>query len=434
MIGITAKFLVCGFDKVLSGHGILADPDTGVITAVLPNAAVLAARPETLVRGEDSLLLPGFVNAHIHQYGILSHGIPVHVAFHDFQGFLEDYWWPCLEDRIGRPEALAASLASCAVLLRGGITSFLDTLEAPFAEDGTLTALAEQIEGVGMRAVVSLEASQRVDESNGQACLEQNLRAVRWCREHLKRVCGAVCTHTTFTCDQAFLRRAKELARQENALFQFHLSESIYEPSLCPEPAFVYERVDALDRDTLASQCVQMTQAELDLLARQGVRVVHMPLSNCEVGGGFAPVPAMLDRGICVGLGSDGYVDDFFEVMRGAFLLHKANLRSTRVMPAPVVFRMATEYGARCMGLEKVGRLEEGWQADCFLLRDRFLSPITEENLFDQVVVHGRREWITHTAAAGRLLLEDGCLTTIDEDAAYRAVRQITQTFWRALQ
>ena len=74
-----------------------------------------------------------------------------------------------------------------------------------------------------------------------------------------------------------------------------------------------------------------------------------MPVSNCEVGGGIAPVPAMLKAGIEVALGTDGYINDFFTVMKEAFLIHKANEETTEVMSAPEVFRMATEFGAKAM-------------------------------------------------------------------------------------
>ena len=78
-----------------------------------------------------------------------------------------------------------------------------------------------------------------------------------------------------------------------------------------------------------------------------------MPLSNCEVGGGIAPVPDLLAAGVTVGLGSDGYITDMFEVMRGAFLIHKAHRQDPRVMPANVVWKLATEGGAQALGLDR---------------------------------------------------------------------------------
>ena len=125
-----------------------------------------------------------------------------------------------------------------------------------------------------------------------------------------------------------------------------------------------------------ASQCVQITPAEIEIIARRGVRVTHMPLSNCEVGGGIAPVPDLVAAGVTVGLGSDGYITDMFEVMRGAFLIHKAHRQDPRVMPANLVWQLATEGGARALGLEKVGRLAPGWQADLQLIDSTLPTPV----------------------------------------------------------
>ena len=100
-----------------------------------------------------------------------------------------------------------------------------------------------------------------------------------------------------------------------------------------------------------------------------------MPLSNCEVGGGIAPVPDLVAAGVTVGLGSDGYITDFFEVMRGAFLIHKAYRQDPRVMPASLVWRLATEGGAQALGFSNVGRLAPGWQADLQLIDSVFPTP-----------------------------------------------------------
>ena len=110
-------------------------------------------------------------------------------------------------------------------------------------------------------------------------------------------------------------------------------------------PFEYYEWLGVVGPSMLASQCVQVSSAEIGIISRYGVRVTHMPLSNCEVGGGIAPVPELVAAGVTVGLGSDGYITDFFEVMRGAFLIHKAHRQDPRVMPANLVWRLATRVG-----------------------------------------------------------------------------------------
>ena len=151
-----------------------------------------------------------------------------------------------------------------------------------------------------------------------------------------------MCTHTSFTCSDRFIKKAKEDAKKLNAPMQFHLCESIYEPNYAEKhfgkkAVDYYNDLDILDETVLASQCVKVNDEEIDILKEKGVKVVHMPLSNCEVGGGFSPVPKMIKKGIKVALGTDGYINDFFEVMRGAFLMHKSVEEDASVMPANLV-------------------------------------------------------------------------------------------------
>ena len=150
-----------------------------------------------------------------------------------------------------------------------------------------------------------------------------------------------MCFHTTFTCSAAFIRQAFRW-RQVGRLVHMHVSEGTYEPAQALRTVRsadfrVLRQARRAGPSMLASQCVQLNPAEATLFARRGVRVTHMPLSNCEVGGGIAPVPELAAAGVTLGLGSDSYIDNFFEVMRGAFLIHKAHRHDPRVMPAGLV-------------------------------------------------------------------------------------------------
>lgn len=432
MKAVRAQWLLCSHEEVKHNHGMIYEE--GVIVDILPNQQIealsQAGELEEMWGDERSIVLPGFVNAHMHQYGVLSHGIPCNAQFTDFEGFLKAYWWPSIEDRITSSEVMATTLSSAAEMIRSGITGFCDTLEAPFIEEGTLCRQADLIERIGMRGIVSLESSQRVSEENGMFCLAENRRVVQYARENLKRVRGAICTHTTFTCSPDFIEKAARIAQNEGAFLQFHLSESQYEPSITPDPTSVYREKGALGEKTIASQCVVVSEREMDWLYETGTRVVHMPLSNCEVGGGFAPVPQMLEKGIEVALGTDGYINDFFTVMKGAFLLHKANARRTDVMPAHLVFRMATEYGAKSLGLTKSGCLAKGNNADFMVLQNTFPSPITKHNIYDQIVVYGERERVRDVVVAGNALMRDGELLTINESSAIEQTRGIVERFW----
>ena len=117
-----------------------------------------------------------------------------------------------------------------------------------------------------------------------------------------------------------------------------------------------------------------------------------------------------------MGLGCDGYITDMFEVMRGAFLIHKAHRQDPRVMPANLVWQLATEGGAHALGLEKVGRLAPGWQADLQLIDSTLPTPVEAWNLYDQLLLYRSRRDVRAVMVAGQWRVRDGEVLGVDEE------------------
>lgn len=434
MIAIKSKFLLSSVEKIYVDSAVVIEKET--IKDILPNPEVELKYPDVqIVDKQDSIVMPGFINGHMHQYGVLSRGIPANVEFNDFEGFLNDYWWPFIENRIGLKEVKATTVASAIELIESGVIGFCDTLEAPNTEEGTLVEQAKIIESLGMKAVVSLESCERIDHNNGLKCLKENADLINWSKKSSKMISGMMCTHTSFTCSADFIKEAKQMAMNLDAPMQFHLSESIYEPNYAKKhfgkkPIIYYDDLKILDENVLASQCVKIDDDEIEILSEKGVKVVHMPLSNCEVGGGFSPVQKMLDKGVKVALGTDGYINDFFEVMRGAFLIHKSVAEDTTVMSAKTVLKMATEHGAHVLGLKDSGKIEIGNKADVIVLENKFKTPVNLDNIFDQIVVHGRKEFVSNVFINGKRVLNDYNLVGINKESVERDMRKVAEEFW----
>lgn len=381
------------------------------------------------------VLAPGFVDAHTHLYGILAHGIPLSKAPSGFMPFLEDFWWPLVENRLDRDMICAATDYNCAAMIRSGITSFYDCEEAPNALPGILDAQAEVVRKYGLRGILSFEATQRLSQANGLLGLKENFDFIKSAREHVDLVSGMMCFHTTFTCDADFIKQAYKMAKECGSLVHSHCSEGTYEPEYAlktfgKRTIQYYDELGMLGKNSLLSQCVQISPEEIDLLAKKHASVTHMPLSNCEVGGGIAPVPALVDAGVTIGLGSDGYITDFFEVMRGAFLIHKANQLNPQVMPANLVWYLATEGGAKAIGLEKVGRISQGWQADLQLFRPDLPTPILEHNLYDQTLLYCHQTDVTGTIVAGNILMRDRVIQGVDDNLLQENAQKSARSLW----
>ena len=427
--------IVSALDAPRRGFGVRVVGDR--ITEVAAHDSLLRRYPQDeVIRAGEQVLSPGFVNTHTHLYGVLAHGIPLARAPEGFWPFLKDFWWPQVEDRIDGGMLRAAVDAQCRQMVRSGVTSFYDCLEAPNALPHCLELEAEVVSRHGLRAILSFEATQRAGQDKAQLGLAENYRFTAGRRGSAGLIHGLMCFHTTFTCDGAFIRQAFAMAGELGCLVHMHLAEGAYEPEAALRafglrPVRYYDRLGVLGPGMLASQCVQLSEEEIGLLAARGARVAHMPLSNCEVGGGIAPVPQLLAAGITLGLGSDSYIDNFFEVMRGAFLIHKAAHRDPRVMPAAQVYYLATEGGARALNLPEVGRLSPGWKADLQLIDARFPTPAGEWNLYDQIILYRNPEHVRLVMVDGKILLRDTLLALGGEAESRTVLLKEAERLWR---
>lgn len=407
-----------------------------LILAVGPTSTLLARFPSAEhLHFDNQVISPGLVNTHHHMYGVLAHGIPLSKAPAGFWPFLEEFWWPLVEDALTQDMITAATELACCDMIRSGITAFYDCLEAPNAIPGALEVEAEVVRRWGLRGFLSFEATQRQSEENGQLGLRENADFIAQARQAGGLVQGMMCFHTTFTCSEAFIRQAFEMAEALDAKVHMHVSEGTYEPRYCLEhygrrTIEQYEHWGLLGPRVLASQCVQIDANEIALLAQRGVSVSHMPLSNCEVGGGFSPVPEMLAAGVPVSLGTDGYINNFFEVMRGAFLMHKARLLDPTVMPAPLVWKMATLHGAQALGLERAGRLAEGLAADLITITLDLPTPAEPHNLYDQLILWRNPQHVRNVMVAGRFLMRDGEIPGADEAGLRVRTQQAARALW----
>ncbi len=389
------------------------------------------------IRAPEQVLAPGFVNAHSHLYGVLAHGIPLEKAPSGFWPFLEEFWWPLVEDRLNSEMINTTTDYRCAQMLDSGVTSFYNCTEAPHAIPGCLSAQAEVVRKWGLRGTLSFEATERVSPENGQLGLEENANFISEAQKTDDLVKGLMCHHTTFTCSKEFIQQADQMAADLGVALHAHVSEGTYEPDHCLKEYGMrtiqyYQEIGVASTRMIASQCVQIDQSEIEILADCGTRMTHMPLSNCEVGGGIAPVPQLLEAGVTVGLGSDGYIDDFYEIMRGTFLIHKAAHQDPRVMPASQVWYLATEGGARALGYQEVGRIEAGWQADLQLIQPALPTPLEDHNLYEQLLLYCDAASITAVWVAGEQRVEQGEVIGADWESLKMKTNEAAQVLWKS--
>jgi 5-methylthioadenosine/S-adenosylhomocysteine deaminase len=324
-----------------------------------------------------------------------------------------------------------STLLACAEMIRAGTTTFCDMY---LFEDRVAQAGRE----AGLRALVGEVLYDFPSPNYGP--IEKGFEYTealinRWRGDPLVRI--AVEPHALYTCSPVLLKRCQELADRHGLPMVIHVAETRSELEEISKkygktPVDYMESLGLLSPSLIACHCVWLTEAEMDLLARRGVKVVHNPESNMKLASGVAPIPELLARGVTVGLGTDGCASnnnlDLFQEMDSAAKLHKVHRLDPTVMPSEVVLEMATLGGAKVVGLEKeIGSLEVGKKADIIILdlNRPHLQPIY--NIISHLVYSATGADVRDVIIDGKLIMQDRKLLTLDEEIILQKAQEWQQ-------
>jgi 5-methylthioadenosine/S-adenosylhomocysteine deaminase len=389
---------------------------------------------DRLIDATNQIIMPGFVNPHMHMFSVLAQGMPGAKSSGDVIEWLMAHWWMCIEDKANL-ESIRISTSLCAaMMIRNGITTVCDVMETPYALPGCLDVAGHVIDQAGMRAVLTFEATERVSPENGQLGLEENERFIRQNSANSSRLSGMVCTHTTFTCSLPFLKRARHLADQLGTGLRMHISESGYEPLYCQRtynklPFEVYDSIGYLQPDLLASLAIHVKEREVVLAARKGVKIAHIPRASANPGCGVAPIPSYLAHGMTVGLSTYPSFNPF-ETMRSTQLIHRAHWLDGNLLPAKEVLEMVTSGAAQAIGLTNLGKLEAGYLADLILVDDDFIQPVTENNLIDLLVSQSEGSHVRTVIIDGETVMENYRPLKMDFELVRSEALEASNALW----
>lgn len=401
-------------NTVLDDHAIAIND--GRIVAILPAAEAEAQfQAKAHIRRDQHVLMPGFINSHGHAAMSLMRGLADDLPLMDW---LTNHIWPA-ENKWINPEFVHhGSLLACAEMIKSGTTCFNDMY---FFPDET----ARTAEHAGMRAVVGLIVldfptawAQDADEylQKGIA-LHDRLNGN-------SLISTAFAPHAPYTVSDEPLSRIATYAEELDIPIHIHLHETAFEVQESVEkfgmrPIERLQKLDLLSPALVAVHMTQLEKEEINLLADTGVHVVHCPESNLKLASGFCPVQTLMEAGVNVALGTDGAASnndlDMLGELRSAALLAKAVSGNASAVPAMQALQMATLNGARALGLEaETGSLKPGKAADIIAID---LSGVDTQPVYhpeSQVVYAAGRHCIRDVWVAGKQLLKDGELTTLN--------------------
>jgi 5-methylthioadenosine/S-adenosylhomocysteine deaminase len=412
----TARAVVVGDRAGTVVPDAVVDVADGSISWVGPAADAPPAGDAEVV-ALPGILTPGLVNTHSHAPMVLfrgqAEGLPL-------ERWLREVIWP-REARLTPEDVEVAMEAASAEMLRGGVTTSVEMYFEP-------ERIAAAVGRTGARAVVATPllplpgmpplAEQLADAVALAAGAPQD-GAVEY----------GIGPHAAYTIPLPVLRDAAAAAREHGLLLHLHVAETVVEDADLlathglSTPALLAAH-DVLGGRVLAAHCVHLDEGDLELWREYDVAVAHCPASNAKLASGVAPVRAMLDRGIRVGLGTDGPASndglDLLADVRLAAQLARLATGSATALTAAEAFWLATGAAADAIGRPDLGQLTAGRRADLVHVdtRDLLFEPVGDaEDLLTHLVWSGASRLVRDTWVGGRRVVHDGVCTTVDAEA-----------------
>jgi len=246
--------------------------------------------------------------------------------------------------------------------------------------------------------------------------------------------------HASFTIGPETMERCARVAHDLDTGVHIHVAESREDARHCREKYSVgvverLNRYDLLGPKTLAAHCVHISEEEMDLLAHSKTNVVHNPQSNMNNAVGCAPVVRMIEKGVKLGLGSDGMTTDMIEGMKTAHILHKHCQEDPRVGWTEVPLMQFGNNPLIMGGFFPVtlGELVPGAAADLIVVDYDPPTPLTAENYYGHLVFGMTGRMVETTLVAGKILMRNRSLTTINEENINSLARELAAKLWKRL-
>lgn len=415
---------------VIEGNKIIAVDTTENILAKY--------KEEDIIDVDGKVIMPGFINTHHHIYsafarGMASSGNPNE----NFLEILENLWWK-IDKKLSLEDLKYSAYTTYIDCIKKGVTTVFDHNASPFAVTGSLDSIADAAKDLGLRTCLCYEVSDRDGEKIAQEGIDENINFIKkYNTDEQNMIKGMFGLHASFTLSDETLRKCDEELKGLNAGYHVHVAEGIDDLEQCLEKygKRVVERLrdmDILGDKTIAVHCIHVTDDELNILRDTNTMVVHNPESNMGNAVGCQPFLELHQKGITIGLGTDGYTSDMTESMKVANIIHKHVKQNPSVAWGEVPVSMfennrkiAQKYFSGDLGILRAGAL-----ADVIVVDYDPLTPMNENNINSHILFGFTGKDVVTTIIDGKVIMQDRKLVGINEKEIFKTSREVAKKLW----
>lgn len=373
-------------------------------------------RAKRTIYATGKVIIPGLINTHTHVPMVLFRGISDDLDLNDW---LTKYIFPAEARNVDEAFVRAGTRLGLAEMIRGGTTTYCDMY---YFED----AIADESKKAGVRGVLGetiIDFPVADNKTNAEAMAYTERFIKKWQNDPL--IVPAAAPHAPYTVSTEHLKAIKEQSDRLGSPIVTHVAETKKERDDIRDqkgmtPVTYLDSIGFLSDRVIAAHSVWLTPEEIIIYKNRGVGSAHCPQSNMKLASGVAPIPAMLQADIAVGLGTDGAASnndlDMWEEMDTAAKLHKLMSGDPKTLPAEQAFEMATIRGARALHLENlIGSIEAGKRADIAIVDFDNLNQTPYYNIYSHLVYATKAADVRTVIINGRVVMRDRRLLTLNE-------------------
>lgn len=392
------------------------------------------------VDAKGGVIMPGLINVHTHIYSGLARGLAIEGNNPtNFLEVLEGMWWN-IDRHLTLDGTRASAYATVLDCIRDGVTTIFDH-HASFCEiPGSLFAIKDVCQELGIRANLCYEVSERDGEEKTRQSIQENADFAKWAKEQdddmIKAMFGG---HALFTIsDKTF----EEMVKANDGMTGFHIHvaegmndvyDSLRNYGCRPVNRLLYNGI--LGEKTMLGHCIHVSPAELDIIKETNTMVCHNPESNMGNAVGCSPVLQMYGKGILIGLGTDAYTHDMLESLKVLLPMQRHNAALPNVGWCEATGMLFENNAKICSRYFKkpLGVLKSGAAADVIVMDYKPFTPFSAENIDGHMLFGMMGKNCRTTIINGKVLYKDREFVGIDEERINAWTMEQSKKLWGEL-
>jgi putative selenium metabolism protein SsnA len=428
-------------DRIIDGGGLRISA-TGEILQVLEAEQLIHFNDDTeVVDAQGKYLMPGGICAHTHFYGAFSRGMYIPGQAPDaFPQILEKLWWR-LDKALDRDAIFYSALVCLIDAIKHGTTTLFDHHASPNYISQSLDSIADAVGQTGVRASLCYEVTDRDGKDKAEQGIQENVRFIERIsqtnnKDYINATFGL---HASLTLSDETLKKASDSC-PEGFGFHIHVAEHQIDEYDSIEKCGmrVVERLGEfgmLGPLSILVHGVHIDIKEAQIIAESGAWLTHQPRSNMNNAVGLPRVDEMLNAGIKMCLGNDGFSNSMWAEWKAAYFAHKLENRDPRFMSADKIKIMAIDNN-RSMAEKlfdglKIGKVAEGYRADLIFVDYQPFTELNKDNLPWHIVFGFQDGMVTDTMVQGEFLMRNCEVLKIGVNQLMKEAKKVSQYVWK---